>query len=157
MTLVVELRDLKKNLPRPVADLWRRAHGVVCALRVRLALFGLLCLALDWPVGGGAEASGGRLALLCGVLSAAMSATLGLLSDASVGLFALFSAETSQGSALGQTLSLCLGEPLFEACPESASFSAFSGHYLCALAACALFLFGCGFSRSEPASSNRSR
>src|SRR6187431_2627393 len=81
MTLVVELRDLKKSLPRPLSHLWRRASGLLCELRIRLALLGLLYLALDWPVGGGSAQSGGSLLpSLCGLLTAAVSATLGLVS-----------------------------------------------------------------------------
>jgi|SRR6187431_3143471 len=159
MTLVVELRDLKKSLPRPLSHLWRRASGLLCELRIRLALLGLLYLALDWPVGGGSAQSGGSLLpSLCGLLTAAVSATLGLVSDPSIGLGALFSADANPGSQLGQRLSLCLGEPVFPfaVCPEAGSFPAFSGHYLCALAACALFLFGCGL-RSEPARPNGNR
>jgi hypothetical protein len=150
MTFVLELRELKKSLPRPVTHFWRRATGVVCALRLRLALLALLCLAFDCPVGGGLAPSGGGLALLCGVLTAAMSATLALVSDASLGLAALLSADTSPGSQLAQTLGLCLGQPLspFDVCPEAGSFPAFSGYYLGVLAACALLSFGCGLSRT---------
>ncbi len=146
MTFVVELRDLKKNLPRPVPHFWQR---VLCVLRTRLAFLGLLGFALGSPVIG--APSGGALALLCGVLSAAVSATLGLLCDASMALSALFSDDASPALRLGQRLSLCFGAPLspFDICHESRSFPTVSGYALSALAACSLLLFGSGFSRRE--------
>ncbi len=120
MTFVVELRELKKNLPGPLSHFWQRSARGLCALRIRLAPFGLLGLSFGFPVDASSAASGGVLAVLCAVLSAAVSATLGLLCDASSGLSALLSADASPAFRLGQRLSLCLGEPLlpFDICPE---------------------------------------
>lgn len=153
MTFVVELRDLKKSLPRPiVALLWQRAGELLCVLRIRLALLGLLGFALERPFDAPAVApSGGALALLCGVLSAAVSATLGLLCDAGSGLSALFSEDASSLFRFEQKLSLCFGEPLFpfDICPGAGPFPPFSWHSTLALLACAVLLFGCSFRRAE--------
>jgi hypothetical protein len=152
MTFVVELRDLKKSLPRPVAHFWQQATGALCALRFRLAVLGLLGCALACPLDTGATASSGILALLCGVLTAAASATLGLLCDASSALSGL-SEHANAALGLGQRLDLRFTEPLlkFDICPETGPFPALSGHSLVALAACAFLLFGPGLSHREPA------
>jgi len=153
MTFVVELRDLKKSLPRPVTHFWQQAMGALCALRVRLALLGLLGCALDCPLDAGVTAGSGLLGLLCGVLAAAASATLGLLCEASSALYALVSDHESAVSQLEQGLNLHFSEPLmkFDICPDTGPFPTLSGHCLCALGACALLLFGGGLSRRQPA------
>jgi hypothetical protein len=153
MTFVVELRDLMKGLPRPVIHFWQRAADDLCALRVRVALLGvlgLLGLSLDCPLGA-SGAAGGVPALLCGVLCAAVSATLGLLQNASSDLYALFSDDASPAFRLGQRLSPCFGEPLlsFDTCPEAGLFPVFSWHSTLALAICACLLLGCGPRRKE--------
>ena len=151
MTFVVELRDLKKSLPRPITYLWARAADALCAVRVRLVCVALLGLALGYPVEAGAAPHGGVLAMLCAVLTAAVSATAGLLCDASSGLLALLGDPTNQ--ALGfQHLGLCFDEsalPL-DICPAAGPFPTFSGQRALALAACAVFLFGCSFRRRRP-------
>lgn len=154
MTFVVELRELKKSLPRPVPRFWQRTAQGLCALRLRLAFLGLVGVVFDFPVARGVSSSAGVLASLCGLLTAAVSATLGLLRDTSVGLAALFS-DASPGFRLGQRLSLCFGEPLLplDICPETGPFPTLSGNCLFALGACAWLLFGCGFSRQRPAKS----
>jgi hypothetical protein len=93
------------------------------------------------------------------VLTALASATLGLLRDVSVGWCLLFGDDASPLLRLGQRASLCFGEPRFpfDVCPEAGPFPAFSGIYACALVGCALFLFGCGFSRKEPAMQGKGR
>jgi len=155
MRFVVELRDRKRNLLRRAAHLWQRATGELCGMRVRVAVLGLLGVALECPVDDSLTSSGGILALLCSVLTAAVSATLGLLGDTSSALSPLFSDHASSALRLGQPLSLCFGEPVgplaLAVCPEAGPFPALSGHCLLALLACALLLFGCGFSRQEPA------
>jgi hypothetical protein len=146
MTFVVELRDPKKSLPRPVSHFWQRAAEGLCTLRVRLAILGLLGLSLDCPLHASATRSGGTLALLCGILSAAVSATLGLLQNASSGMSAWFADDASPAFRLGQGLALCLGEPLFafDICPETGPFPAVSWHSTLALAVSAFLLLGCG-------------
>ena len=145
MTFVVELRDLKKGLPRPVTHLWRRSLDALCVLRVRLVCLALLVVALGYPVDGSAPQLG-VLAVLCAVLSAAVSATTGLLCDASSSLLALFG-DPSSPLRLQQRLSVCFAEPAFplDICPATGPFPAFSGHRAWALAACAMLLFGCVF------------
>ncbi len=153
MTFVVELRELKKSLPQPVVRFWQRAAHELCALRTRLAFLGLLGVVLEYPVERGVTSNDGVLALLCGVLTAAVSATLGLLHDTGSLFSALFSDHASPVLLLGHRLSLCFEEPLlpFEVCPETGPFPAFSGNCLFGLVASALLLFGCGFKRQEPA------
>jgi hypothetical protein len=153
MTFVVELRDLKKSLPRPVAHFGRQALATLCALRVRLVFLSLLGCALDCPRNADITASSGVLALLCGVLTAAASATLGLFCDAGSELSALFGDHTSPVFGFGQRFGLHFTEPLssFGICPAAAPFPMLSGHSLCALGACALLLFGCGYRRQEAA------
>jgi len=159
MTFVVELRDLKKSLPRPVAHFWQRVVELACVLRIRLVLLGLLGLALDYAFPPKVAPSGGAPALLCSVLSAAVSATLGLLGDASTGLYTLFGDSASPLFRLGQRLNLCFGEPVFalDICSEVGSFPTFSGHCTLALVACALFLFSGGVNQREVARRGRSR
>jgi hypothetical protein len=91
------------------------------------------------------------LAGLCDVLTAAVSATFALLCDASDGLSALFSDPPSPIFGLAERLNRCFGESLlpFDTCPVAGPFPTFSGLRLCALGACALLLFGCGFRRRE--------
>ncbi|HKO48044.1 MAG TPA: hypothetical protein VJV79_09990 [Polyangiaceae bacterium] len=115
-------------------------------LRVRLALVSLLGAALDYYFAPKVAPSGGALALLCGVLSAAVSATVGLLRDASVGVSALFSADVSPAFRLGQRLSLCFGEQVFpfDICAEAGPFPSFSWHSTVALMLGSALLFGCG-------------
>jgi hypothetical protein len=151
MTFVVELRDLKKSLPRPVTLLWQRSIGALCAPRVRLACMGLLMLTIGYPVDNGAGPHDGVLAMLCAVLTAAVSATAGLLCDASSTLLALVGDPSNP--ALGQRLSLCFSEPVLplDVCPAPGPFPTFSGHRAWALAACAVFLFGFGFVRRASA------
>jgi len=149
MTFVVELRDLKKSLPRPLTHFWQRAVEVLCASRVRLAKFGLLAFALDCSLDASSAPGDGVLALLCGVLSAAVSATLGLLQNASNSLYALFSDEANPVLSLEQKLSLCFGEPIFafDGCPEAGSFPSLPWHSMVALAVCAFLIFGGGSRR----------
>ena len=93
------------------------------------------------------------LALLCGVLTAAASATLGLMCDASSALSGLFGDQTSLVFRFDRGLSLRFAEPLlkFDICPEAGPFPALSGHCLVGLAACAVLLFGTGFGHPEHA------
>jgi len=151
MTFVVELRDLKKILPQPLTHFWYRAPELLCLLRVRLALVSLLGFALDYHFDPRAAPSGGALALLCGLLSAAVSATLGLLCDASVGIAALFSNDANPVADLGQRLSLCFGEQVFpfDICAAAGTFPSFSWHSTVALMLCSLLSFGCGFRRPQ--------
>jgi hypothetical protein len=153
MTFVVELRDLKRGLPRPIIHFWRRAADALCALRVRLAFLGLLGCALDCPLDASVTAGSGVLALLCGVLAAAASATLGLICDASSALSGLLGEHASPAFRLDRGLGLRFAEPVikFDICPETGPFPAFSWHCLVALVACALLLFGSGFSHRERA------
>ena len=152
MTFVFELRDLKKSLPRPIAHFWQRAAELLCALRIRLALLGLLGFALERPFDAPVVTpSGGPLALLCGVLSAAVSATFGLLCDAGSGLSALFSEDASPLLRLEHRLSLGFGEPMlpFDICPGAGPFPPFSWPSTLALLASAVLLFGGSFRRAE--------
>ncbi|HEY3256177.1 MAG TPA: hypothetical protein VGJ91_19595 [Polyangiaceae bacterium] len=159
MTFVVELRDLKKFLPRPSSHLWQRAIGALCVVRVRLALLGLLGFALVCPVDAPLGLRAGALASLCSVLSAAVAATLGLLRDACIGLSALFSDDSSPLFRLEQRSSLCFGEPMFpfDICPEAGPFPALSWHFALVLLICALLLFGCGIRRPESPRYGRER
>ena len=143
MAFHVALHELKKNLTRPVTHFWPRASDVWCALRFRLAFLGLVGFALGFPFDA-QVASGGVLGLLCGVLTAAVSAMLGLLYDAGAGLYALFSDDASALIPLGRRLSLCLAEPVlpFDICADARAFPPFSGHSALALGAWVLFLFG---------------
>lgn len=149
MTFVVELRDLKKSLPRPIAYLWARTAGALCAVRVRVACLALLGLALGYPVEAGAAPHDGVLAMLCAVLTAAVSATTGLLCGASSALLALFGVSSNQTLGFEHHLNLCFAEPSFplDICPAAGPFPTFSGQRALALAACAVFLFGCSFGR----------
>jgi hypothetical protein len=153
MTSVVELRDPKKSLPRPVAHLWQRGALLLCALRIRLAFLGLLGFALDYPFDAKVAPSGGVLALLCSVLSAAVSATLGLLCAASVAFYTLFCDDPSPVFRVGQGLSPCFGEQVFPfaICAEAGPFPSFSWPSTLALTLCALLLFGCGSRRHDSA------
>jgi len=159
MTFVVELRDLKKNLPRPVGYFWRRSAESLCALRVRLAFFGLLGFAIDHAFDARIAHEGGVLASLCGVLSAAVSATLGLLGDFGVGVYALFSDDASPVLRLGQGLSLCFEEQVspFDVCAAAAPFPAFSWHFGVALMLFSPLLFGCGFRGQQSPKLGRER
>jgi hypothetical protein len=76
-----------------------------------------------------------------------------LLGDTSSALSHLFGNYAGPALRLGQPLSLCFGEPSLplDICPDAGAFPALSGNCLLALVACALLLFGCGFSRQEPA------
>jgi hypothetical protein len=155
MTFVVELRDLRKNLPRPISHLWQRATEALCVSRVRLLCLGLLAVALGYPVDPAGAPREGVLGMLCALLMALVSATNGLLCDASSGASALFGDHESSAFKLSQ----CFDEPLFPLgiSPAAAAFPTFSGHAAFALAACALFLFGCGFGRRESAKPCRGR
>ena len=159
MTIALELRDLKKNLPRPVSHFWRRGAGLLCALRVRLALFGLIGFLLDRAFDDQIARDGGVLASLCGVLSAAVSATLGLLFDFSADVYTLFSADASPVFRLGQRLSLCLGEQgwPFDACAAATPFPSFSWHFAVALMLFSPLLFGCGFPGQQSPKLERKR
>jgi hypothetical protein len=86
--------------------------------------------------------------MLCAVLTALVSATTGLLCDASSDIAAALGDYSNSALRLSQ----CFGEPLlpFDISSVSAPFPGFSGDRVCALAACALFLFGCGYGRGEP-------
>ena len=152
MTFVVELRDLKKSLPRPVTHFWQRSVDALRALRVRLVFLGLLVVALGYPVEGGAAPHDGVLATLCAVLTAAVSATAGLLCDASGGLLGLLGDPSSPAFKLPQRLSLCFAEPALplDICPATGPFPTFSGHRAWALAACVVLSFGCGYLRRMP-------
>jgi hypothetical protein len=159
MTIVLALRDLKKNLVRPVSHLWPRAERRWCVVRVRLAFLGLLGLLLGDPLNPGLIADGHALAVLCGVLSAAVSAAVGLLCDASVGLCVLFRDDTSPVFRLGRRLSLCPEEQVFplDLCLDAGPFPAFSLQSMIALLLCSLFLFGAGFRRTAPSRGARTR
>ena len=150
MTFVVELRDLKKSLPRPIALFCQRATETLCILRFRLACVGLLGLALGYPAGAGGAPRDGVLGVLCAVLTALLSATTGLMCDASSGLSTLLGEQSSSVLKLSQ----CFAEPVFplDIAPTGGPFPTFSGHRALALAACALFLFGCGVGRRDAAS-----
>src|SRR5438477_10854306 len=111
MTIVVELRDLKKGLPRPITQLWQRATNALCVLRVRLACVALLGVALASPLEGGPAPYEGALAMLCAVLTAVVSATAGLLCDAGSDVLALFGDPANSAFRLQQGLSLCCTEP----------------------------------------------
>jgi hypothetical protein len=147
MTLVVELRDLKKNLPRPLAHFWQHATEAACLSRIRIACLVLLGIALGYPFDAG-PARDGVLAMLCAVLTALVSATTGLVCDAGSGVARLFGDHSNSAFRLSQ----CFGEPILpvDISSVTAPFPAFSGHRMFALAACALFLFGCGVRRREP-------
>jgi hypothetical protein len=153
MTIVVELRDLKKGLPRPVTHFWQRSLDALCALRVRLVSLGLLLVALGYPVDGAAAPHDGVLASLCAVLTAAVSATAGLVCDASGDLLALFADPSSPAFELSQRISLCFAEPALrlDVCPAAGPFPTFSGQRAWALAACVALMFGCGFARRASA------
>jgi len=153
MMFVVELHELRKRLPRPIIHFLRRAGDGLCPLRLRLAFFGLLGLTLDWSFDAALTRGSGALASLCGVLSAAGSALLGLLCDAGVGLFALFSDDANPASQAVQRLSVCFdaARSPFEICSDASPFPAFSRQFAAALLACALLLFGCSRSRAEAA------
>src|SRR4051794_36991902 len=110
MTFVVKLRNLKKSLPRRAPLLWQSAARQLCGLPVRVAVLGLLGVALECPVHESVTTGGGILALLCSVLTAAVSATLGLLGDTSSALSHLFGDYASPALRLGQPLGLCFGE-----------------------------------------------
>ena len=148
MAVVIELRDLKKGLFRPVSCCWERSVHALCVLRVRVACVGLLGIALGYPLDDPRESA---LVSLCDVLTAAVSATFALLCDATNGVSALLSLPPIFGFA--RRLNLCFEEPLspFDTCPTAAPFPAFSALRLCALGACALLLFGCSFGQREPA------
>ncbi|HET7542878.1 MAG TPA: hypothetical protein VFK05_23560 [Polyangiaceae bacterium] len=152
MTLVVELRDFKKDPRRPVSCCWQRSLELLCAQRFRVACMVLLGVALGYPVDSGWVARDGVLASLCDVLTAAVSATLALACDACDGLGALLSDPPSPMLGLSARLNGCFGEPLlaFDTCPAGRPFPTFSGLRLCALGVCALLLFGCGMARREP-------
>jgi hypothetical protein len=152
MTIALELRGRNKNLPRPVVHFWHAVTAQLCLLRIRLAVLSLLGFALDYPFAPRATSDSRILASLCGVLSAAVSATLSLLGDASASLYTLFSDDTGPLFRIGQRLNLCFGEPVFalDLCPEAGPFPTISGHGALALAACALFLFGSGMTSPEP-------
>jgi len=151
MTIVVELRDLKKSLPRPVSHFWQRASQGLCMVRVRIACLCLLGLALGYPADAEAVPRDGVLAMLCAVLTAAVSATIGLLCDASSGLSGWFFDHSSPAFRLEQRFSVCFGEQVFpfDLCPAGGTFPTFSAQRLCALVACALLLFGCGLHRGR--------
>jgi hypothetical protein len=159
MTFVVDLRDLKKSLARPVTHFWQRSLGALCVLRVRAVLLALLLVSLGYPVDGGAAPHDGALAMVCAVLTAFVSATVGLLCDASSGVLALFGDPSSPAFKLQERLGLCFAEPVLplEFCPAAGPFPAFSGHRVWALAACTLFLFSCSFRRGAPAQQGAQR
>ena len=159
MTFVVELRDLKKSLPRPLTYWWPHAANALCFVRVRLACVALLAVALGYPVEAGPAPHDGVLAMLCGVLTAAVSATTGLLCDASSSVLALFGDPSSSAFRVHQSLGLCFAEPVLplDICPATGPFPAFSGHRVWALAACAVFLFGCNFGRRASARQSAGR
>jgi len=153
MTFVVELRDLKRSLPRPVTHLWHRTTHAVCVVRVRLACLGLLVVALGYPVDASSGSRDGVLGMLCAVLTAAVSAATSLLCDTGNALFALFSDQSGPTLRLEEKLGLWFADPAspFDICPATGAFPDFSLQRACALAACALILFGCGFGHRKPA------
>ena len=153
MTQVVELRDLKKGLARPVSCCWQRSLQLLCALRFRAACFALLSVTLAFPIESGVATRGGALVTVCDLLTAAVSATFALLCDAISALSALLIDHANPLFGLAERLSPCLGEPFlpFETCPAAGPFPTFSGARLCALAACALLLCGCNYGRREAA------
>jgi len=158
MTFVVELRDLKKSLPRPLTYWWPHAANALCFVRVRFACLALLAVALGYPVEPGAVPHDGVLAALCGLLTAAVSAMTSLLCDASSSLVALLG-DSSSSAFMHQSLGMCFAEPVLklDICPASGPFPTFSGHRLWALAACVVFLFGCGFGRRASAQQGSGR
>ncbi|HYP97104.1 MAG TPA: hypothetical protein VER96_00430 [Polyangiaceae bacterium] len=159
MTFVVELRDLKKSLPRPLTYWWPHPASALCLVRVRLACLALLAVALGYPVEPGAVPHDGVLAALCGLLTAAVSAMTSLLCDASSSVLALFGDPSSSAFKVPQSLGVCFAEPVLplDICPAAGPFPTFSGHRVWALAACAVFLFGCGFGRRASAQQGAGR
>jgi hypothetical protein len=157
MTNVLELRDLKKHVPRPVTLLWSRTAERVCALRGRLALLSLLVLALDCSFSPRVAPNGGVLASLCAVLSAAVSAALGLVCDARFGLYTLINDDAGQLAGQWQRVGEYLGAPVFafDMCREVSPFPKFAAPDAFALFVCALCLFSCGRSREEPEKPHR--
>ena len=154
MTFVFQLRGSKKMLTRPATRFWRQTTHALCALRLRLAFVGLLGVALERPLAVDAAPEGGVLPLLCGVLTASVSATLGLLLDASRELTALFSRDSTPLSWLSQSAGRWLGEPPspFALYRDSSDFPALSWYSaaLIGLAGAALSSLGGGFRRAEP-------
>jgi len=159
MTFVVELRELKKSLPRPFIQWWARSLDSLCVVQVRAACLLLLVVALGYPVDGGLAPHDGVLAMLCAVLTAAVSATTGLLCDASSDVLALFGDPTNPAAKLHQQLSLHFGQPVFplDICPADGPFPTFSGHRAWLFGACVVFLFGCVFGRRGSAQQGAAR
>jgi len=111
MTILVELRDLRKSLPGLGTHFWRRAVRALAFAWLRPLSLGLLgIVVLEGPIGAPVTPGAGVLPLLCGVLTAAVSATFGLLFNASAELSALFS-DGGKPFWPGQVLSHWFGEP----------------------------------------------
>lgn len=149
MTIVVELRDLKNSLPRPITRFVQRAFEVSYVFRVRLACLSLLGIALGDPFDGSLAPRDGVLGMLCAVLTAVVSAATSLLCAASSMLLGSFSDHANTAFRLEQKLGLCFPEPTspFDLCPAAGALPPFSVHRVCALAACAVILFGGGLGR----------
>jgi len=109
MTILVELREIRKRLPGLGIRSWRRSVRALAGSWILLPL-SLLGIVLENPLGAPVTPGAGVLPLLCGVLTAAVSATFGLLFDASAELSALFS-DGGKPFWPGQVLSHWFGEP----------------------------------------------
>ena len=142
MAFQIALHDLKKNLSRPVTHFWQRAEGECCGLRIRPTFLVLLGFAFYSPLDARVAAGGGVLGLLCGLLTAAVSAMLGLVYDASIGVYALLGNDANSLLPLGQRLGLCFEEPVFafDIC-SSRPFPPQWAQAALAFSACGLFLF----------------
>ena len=110
MTILVELREIRKRLPGLGTRSWRRSVRALAGLWIRLLSLSLLGIVLENPLGAPVTPGAGVLPLLCGVLTAAVSATFGLLFNASAELSALFS-DGGKPCWPWQVLSHWFGEP----------------------------------------------
>jgi len=151
MPFVLQLRG--SNISRPVTRFHRHAAHTLCALRFCLALFGLLCVVMERPLIG-VPADGGVLGLLCRLLTAAVSVTLGLLLDTSRELSEWLSLDPSPVWWLSQGARRWLAEPLSPLAlyRDNSNLTVLSWYSatLLALLSAALSPLGCAFGRGEP-------
>ena len=110
----VELRsdNVAQRLPRPGSYTWLRIAGGLGALWARLMILCLVGFGLAFMVSG-ALSSGSWLSVLCGTLTAALTATLNLIFSGIIGLCALFIDDTSALYWVWQKLTFALGGPVF--------------------------------------------
>jgi len=154
MTILVELRDLRKSLPGLGTHFWRRAVRALAFAWLRPLSLGLLgIVVLEGPIGAPVTPGAGVLPLLCGVLTAAVSATFGLLFNASAELSALFSDDGGQPFWAWQTLSHWFGEPglPFDIYLDAAPIPTLSWRSALELATAALLVFAGSLRRQEAA------